>query len=50
MEYESATSGLEWRSLEPPLERRIALAMRRDKHMTAPLRALAAALPSLQKR
>lgn len=50
MEHEGAASGLEWRSLEPPLERRIALALRRDKHMTAPLRALAAALPNLQKR
>lgn len=50
MEHEGAASGLEWRSLVPPLERRIALAMRRDKHMTAPLRALAAALPDLRKR
>ncbi len=50
MEQESAASGLEWRSLEPPLERRIALAMRRDKHMSAPLRALAAALPDVKKR
>ena len=49
MEHEGAASGLEWRSLEPPLERRIALAMRRDKHMTAPLRALAAALPDVRK-
>ncbi|TZG37571.1 LysR family transcriptional regulator [Agrobacterium sp. B1(2019)] len=50
MEHEGAASGLEWRSLEPPLERRIALAMRRDKHMTAPLRALVAALPDVRKR
>ncbi len=50
MEHEGAASGLEWRPLEPPLERRIALALRRDKHMTAPLRALAAALPDLRKR
>jgi len=50
MEHEGAASGLEWRPLEPPLERRIALALRRDKHMTAPLRALAAALPGLRKR
>jgi DNA-binding transcriptional LysR family regulator len=49
VEHEGAASGLEWRSLEPPLERRIALAMRRDKHMTAPLRALAGALPDVRK-
>ncbi|MDO3441223.1 LysR family transcriptional regulator [Agrobacterium sp. V1] len=50
MEHDDAASGLEWRSLDPPLERRIALALRRDKHMTAPLRALAAALPDVRKR
>ncbi|MEE9985124.1 LysR family transcriptional regulator [Agrobacterium pusense] len=49
VEQEATSSGLEWRSLEPPLERRIALAMRRDKHMTAPLRALAAALEDVRK-
>lgn len=48
VEKEASSSGLEWRSLEPSLERRIALAMRRDKHMTAPLRALAAALEDVR--
>ncbi|PZU73996.1 MAG: LysR family transcriptional regulator [Rhizobium sp.] len=50
VEQDATPSGLQWRSLNPPLERRIALAMRRDKHMTAPLRALAAALPDVRKR
>jgi len=39
-----ASSELRWCSLTPPLERKLALAMRRDKHMTPPLRALSAAL------
>lgn len=39
-----ASFELRWCSLTPTLERRLALAMRRDKHMTAPLRALSAAL------
>nr|WP_210271349.1 LysR family transcriptional regulator [Rhizobium sp. RM] len=50
VEQKNEFSGLTWRSLAPPVERRIALALRRDKHMTAPLRALAAALPALAKK
>lgn len=50
VEQKDGTSGLAWRSLTPPLERRIALALRRDKHMTAPLRALAAALSRSSKQ
>lgn len=40
----SASDGLQARPLIPRLERKLALALRRDKHMTAPLRALAAAI------
>lgn len=42
--HDAASKGLQTRSLMPKLERDLVLAMRRDKHMTAPLRALVAAL------
>ncbi len=41
---EAASASLVIRSLSPRLERKLALALRRDKHMTAPLRALSALL------
>lgn len=44
MSIDAGVSGLQTRSLTPGLERKLALALRRDKHMTAPLRALAAAI------
>lgn len=44
MQSEAESSPLTARSLSPKLERRLALALRRDKHLTAPLRALAAIL------
>ncbi|QCI98429.1 LysR family transcriptional regulator [Agrobacterium larrymoorei] len=44
MSIDGGSSGLQARSLTPRLERKLALALRRDKHMTAPLRALAAAI------
>ncbi|WP_288431672.1 LysR family transcriptional regulator [uncultured Agrobacterium sp.] len=44
MSIDRGSAGLQARSLTPGLERKLALALRRDKHMTAPLRALAAAI------
>lgn len=44
MSIDGGSAGLQARSLTPRLERKLALALRRDKHMTAPLRALAAAI------
>lgn len=44
MSIDAGSAGLQARSLTPRLERKLALALRRDKHMTAPLRALAAAI------
>ncbi len=44
MSVDAGSAGLQARSLTPRLERKLALALRRDKHMTAPLRALAAAI------
>lgn len=41
---EATSSPLTIRSLSPKLERKLALGLRRDKHMTAPLRALSAIL------
>ncbi|WP_416408934.1 LysR family transcriptional regulator [Agrobacterium rosae] len=41
---EATSSTLTIRSLYPKLERKLALGLRRDKHMTAPLRALSAIL------
>jgi DNA-binding transcriptional LysR family regulator len=44
MQDDATSSPLVVRPLFPKLERTLALALRRDKHMTAPLRALSSAI------